>query len=134
VEPGNLVDNYRRSIRIVPIDYQSKRGDVCTATQRRRCDVVVAWRTFRWEGEPQRKAQKRPVRLYTEATHVCTSNLQLESRHLPPAPPPSSHTAYITIQYGTYIRHGNQTTYARRQEACDKPLNYPPYIPPYPTA
>ena len=28
---------------------------MCTATQRRRCNVVVAWRVFRWEGEPQQK-------------------------------------------------------------------------------
>ena len=46
VEPGNLADSYRRSIRIVPIDCQSKRRDVCTAAQRRRCDVVMAWRKF----------------------------------------------------------------------------------------
>ena len=32
---------YWRSIRIVPIDYQSKRRDVCTAAQRQRCDIVV---------------------------------------------------------------------------------------------
>ena len=41
VEPGNLADSYRRSIRIVPIDCQSKRRDVCTAAQRRRGDTVV---------------------------------------------------------------------------------------------
>ena len=41
MKPGNLVYSYRRSIRIVPIDYQSKRRDVCTAAQRGRRDVVV---------------------------------------------------------------------------------------------
>ena len=41
VKPGNLVCSYRRSIGIVPIDYQSKRRDVCTAAQRGRRDVVV---------------------------------------------------------------------------------------------
>ena len=41
VKPGNLVCSYRRSIRIVPIDYQSKRRDVCTTAQRGRRDVVV---------------------------------------------------------------------------------------------
>ena len=42
VEPGNLADSYRRSIRIVPIDCQSKRRDVCTAAQHGRGDTVVA--------------------------------------------------------------------------------------------
>ena len=41
VKPGNLVCSYWRSIRIVLIDYQSKRRDVCTAAQRGRRDVVV---------------------------------------------------------------------------------------------
>ena len=41
VKPGNLVCSYRCSIRIVPIDYQSKRRDVYTAAQRGRRDVVV---------------------------------------------------------------------------------------------
>ena len=41
VEPGNLADSYRRFIRIVPIDCQSKRRDVCTAAQRGRGDIVV---------------------------------------------------------------------------------------------
>ena len=40
-DPRNLADSYRRSIRIVPIDCQSKRRDVCTAAQRGRRDVVV---------------------------------------------------------------------------------------------
>jgi hypothetical protein len=52
--PGNWQLHWR-FIRIVSIDYQSKRRDVCTAAQRRRCNVVVAWRVFRWEGEPQQK-------------------------------------------------------------------------------
>ena len=55
VEPRNLADSYRRSIRIVPIDCQSKRRDVCTAAQRGRRDVVVSWKFFHWEGEPQRE-------------------------------------------------------------------------------
>ena len=41
MKPGNLVYSYRRSIRIVPIDYQSKHSDVYTAAQRGRRDVVV---------------------------------------------------------------------------------------------
>ena len=42
VEPGNLADNYRRSVRIVLIDCQSKRRDVCTAAQHGRGDTVVS--------------------------------------------------------------------------------------------
>ena len=41
VEPGNLADSYRRSVRIVLIDCQSKRRDVYTAAQRGRGDTVV---------------------------------------------------------------------------------------------
>ena len=41
VKPRNLVCSYRRSIRIVLIDYQSERRDVYTAAQRGRRDVVV---------------------------------------------------------------------------------------------
>ena len=41
VKPGNLADSYRHSIRIVLIDCQSKRRDVCTAAQCGRSDVVV---------------------------------------------------------------------------------------------
>jgi len=88
VEPGNLVCSYWRSIRIVPIDYQSKRRDVYTAAQRRRCDVVVAWRIFRWEGEPQRKLQKtRLPRLDLGHQSHLYIEKQLESRHLYPASP-----------------------------------------------
>ena len=46
VEPENLADSYWHSIRIVPIDCQSKRRDVCTTAQHWRCNVVVVWRKF----------------------------------------------------------------------------------------
>ena len=38
--PGTW-QSYWRSIRIVPIDYQSKRRDIYTAAQRGRRDMVV---------------------------------------------------------------------------------------------
>ena len=41
VEPGNLADSYWRSVRIVLIDCQSKRRDMCMAAQRGCRDVVV---------------------------------------------------------------------------------------------
>ena len=114
MKPGNLVCSYRRSIRIVPIDYQNKRRDVCTAAKRRRSDIAVAatswwWRGefFRWEGEPQRKSSKMTItNVYTTITYVCTSKLRLESQRLYPAfPLPPSRTAYNYIQH----LHGTAT-------------------------
>ena len=42
VELGNLADSYRCFIRIVSIDCQSKRRDMCTAAQRGCSDMVVS--------------------------------------------------------------------------------------------
>ena len=65
MEPGNLVDSYRRSIRIVPIACQSKRRDVCTAAQRGRGDTVVVVKIFHWEGEPQRELDTATTTSFT---------------------------------------------------------------------
>ena len=102
------------------IDYQSKRRDVCIAAQRWRCDVVMAWRIFCWEGEPQWKAQKQPVYLYTEATYVCTLKLRLKLWHLHPAQPlpPVRH---IIILYGISL-HGAATEPYTPYEAYDEPF------------
>jgi len=87
VEPGNLADSYRRSIRIVPIACQSKRRDVCTAAQRGRGDtVVVSWKFFTGRVSPNENSTQLLLRLYVH------SNWSFESRHLPTAAqPPSSY-------------------------------------------
>ena len=98
MEPGNLADSYRRSVRIVPIVCQSKRRDVCTAAQRGRGDTVVVVKIFYWEGEPQQELDTattttslRILQLIIRSTAFTTSGV-----------PPSSHTAY-SYKYTTPI-------------------------------
>ena len=67
-EPGS----YRRSVRIVPIDCQSKRRDVCTAVQRGRRDVVVvSWKFFTGRVSPNENSTQLLLRpSYTPIDHL----------------------------------------------------------------
>ena len=111
---GNLADSYRRSIRIVLIDYQSKRRDVWGVGAATSC----WWRGefFRREGEPQRKLQKWPL------PYVRTSNLRLEITASTSGVPPSSRTAY---DYNTRHLHdtaGRPNEPHTPRKVCDEPL------------
>ena len=71
VEPGNLADSYWRSVRIVLIDCQSKRRDVCTAAQRGRGDTVVSWKFFTGRVSPNENLiQLLLYPLYTPINHL----------------------------------------------------------------
>ena len=64
VKPGNLACSYRRSIRIILIDCQSKRRDIYTAAQRGRCDVVVvSWKFFTGRVSPNENSIQLLLRL-----------------------------------------------------------------------
>ena len=66
---------------------------------------------FRWEGEPQRKLQKRPLRLGL-GRHVCISKILLEPRHLSGVPlllyehlySPATERAYTATERTNRIR------------------------------
>jgi hypothetical protein len=105
VEPGNLaviLAFHRGRANRLPEQTQ-RRVYSCAASALRRGGV--AWRIFRWEGEPQRKAQKRLLRLYVEATHVCTS-VYIRIIASTSGVTPSSHTAF---NYSTQHLHGTAT-------------------------
>ena len=91
VEPGNLADSYRRSIRIVPIDCQSKRRDVCTAVQRWRCNIAVAWRKFLLGGWA-------PMKSFKNDHYVCTS-VYIWLQHLQLAFPFLLHSIWLQLYY-----------------------------------
>ncbi len=112
MEPGNLADSYRRSIRIVPIACQSKRRDVCTAAQRGRGDTVVVVKIFHWEGEPQRELDT--------ATTTSLRTLQLIIRIT--ASTYSGATPFFLCGITVYIPYGTYTQLNRTSQAEDLPL------------
>ena len=72
VEPGNLAVLLAfHQDRANRLPEQTQRCVYSCAASALRCGGV-AWRIFCWEGEPQQKAQKRPLRPYVKATYVCT--------------------------------------------------------------
>ena len=119
--PGNWQLHWR-FIRIVSIDYQSKRRDVCTAAQRRRCNVVVAWRVFRWEGEPQQKL-KNDQYVYTpkllESVHRITTRATASTSGTTPSFLPYGVRLYYTAPIHT-ARQLNEPYTPR--EVYDEPL------------
>jgi len=84
---------YWCSIRIVLIDYQSKRRDVRTAAQSRRCNMVVV-KNFRWEGEPQRRFRNTTLNIRIRSIQITASTFSV--------PPPPSIQYKYTIRHGTY--------------------------------
>ena len=116
VKPGNLVYSYRRSIRIVPIDYQSKRRDMCTAAQRGRRDVVVvvvvSWKNFTGRVSPNENSTQLLLQLLRLYVY---SNWSFKVRHsLPPASPfpPVRRTATSTRHLHLHSTAIERTVYA----------------------
>ena len=103
VKPRNLVCSYWRSIRIVPIDYQSKRRDVYTAAQRGRRDVVVvvvvSWKIFTGRVSPNENSTQLLLQLLRLYVH---SNWSFEARHLLPPASPLPPVRRTTTVHGTY--------------------------------
>ena len=80
VEPRNLADSYRRSIRIVPIDCQNKRRDMYGSAARAQRHGGIM-KIFHWEGEPQQK-------LNTAITSQRTFQLIIQTTASTSVPPP----------------------------------------------
>jgi len=102
------------SIRIVPINYQSKRRDMRTAVQRRRYDVVVVRMFFCWEDEPQQKLKNTVI----TSLNVCI--WATEPRQ------PIYGVPLPLIQYSALYCTAPTLYIPCRREACDEPLIYPP--------
>ena len=109
VEPGNLA--------VLLAFHQDRANRLPEQTQRRVYSCAasalrpggVAWRIFRWEGEPQRKAQKRPLRLYVYSRLYIGlhPNHRIYIRRYP-----SSRTAF-NYKCTAPTRHGNRTNRIR---------------------
>ena len=145
VEPGNLVCSYWRSIRIVPIDYQSKCRDVYTAAQHQRCDVVVAWKKILLGGWAPKKVSK-PWLLcldLSHQSHLYIENTTWATASIPRVPPffyMNTYTAWrpnkphaATDEPCTY---GDRTSRTRRPNTAYalRGLWWTSHSLPYPTA